>query len=188
MSPIAFSEMLAKGVLTERPKSNRLGIYVHGDDEAQVTSVVHVVRFGLGVLGATSEVRGLGSGQAPEALAKMTGIKVTIEAESHEPGGPWPLCNEMFDAYFAVLPAAEHEHGVDVHWIDPPESVQAVMSDYGRMGVVTDELFDLSIQCLLEKVGLHKVRVQFWFDERTDHEGNRDCEYGFDILSVAEVK
>lgn len=188
MSPLAFSEMLATKPV-ERPKSNRLTISVFGDDEAQVTNAARAVRFGMGCLSATTESHNLPAETSEQGgFQKMAGVTVRIEA-CHDCGGPeWPHNKEVFEAYFAVVPAAEHEHGVDVHWIDPPESVQAVMSDYGRMGVVTDELFDLSVQGQLEELGVHKVCAQFWFEDRTDHEGNRDCEFGFDILSVEEVK
>jgi hypothetical protein len=188
MSPIAFSEMLVSKPV-ERPKSNRVTVNVWGDDKGQVTNVARAVRFGLGVLGATTESINVPAETAESGgLDKMPGVTVRIEASDTYFEPAWPGSNEVFDAVFAVVPAAEHEHGVDVHWIDPPESVQSVMEGYGRMGVLTDELFDLSTEGLLEKVGVHRVRVQFWFDDREDHEGNRDCEYGFSILSVEEVK
>jgi len=187
MSPIAFAEMLAPNAV-ERPKSNRVTVNVWGDDEGQVTNVARAVRFGVSVLGATTEAVNVPAETAESGrLDKMQGVTVRVEACNDFTTRPWPHDGEVFDAFFAVVPAAENEHGVDVHWIDPHESVQSVMEGYGRMGVVTDEMFDLSDQGLLEKVGVHRVRVQFWFDDREDHEGNRDCEYGFSILSVEEV-
>ncbi|MFP3609245.1 hypothetical protein SB778_03910 [Paraburkholderia sp. SIMBA_050] len=188
MSPIAFSEMLALKAV-ERPKSNRVTVNVWGDDEGQVTNVARAVRFGVGVLGATTEAVNVPAETAESGgLDKMQGVTVRVEACNDFRTRPWPHDGEEFDAFFAVLPAAEREHGVDVHWIDPPEQAQEVINDYGRMGVVTDELFNVSAESLLEKIGLHRVRVRFWFDDREDHEGNRDAEFGFEIVSVEEVK
>jgi len=187
MSPIAFAEMLAPKPV-ERPKSNRVMVNVWGDDEGQVINVARAVRSTVGLLGATTEAINVPVETESGGLDNLEGVTVRVEVCNDFTTRPWPHDGEEFDAFFAVLPAAEHEHGVDVHWIDPPEQAQEVINDYGRMGVVTDELFNVSAESLLEKIGLHRVRVRFWFDDREDHEGNRDAEFGFEIVSVEEVK
>jgi hypothetical protein len=101
---------------------------------------------------------------------------------------PWPHSGKEFIAFFAVLPEDAGDDGQRVWWLNPPDCVQEVMSDYGTIGVVSDELFRVSECIELQTAGLYRAKLAFFTECSTDYEsGHEECDYGFSIITTEKV-
>jgi hypothetical protein len=101
---------------------------------------------------------------------------------------PWPRNGEQFVAYVAVLPEEDADDDMRAWWINPPDSVQEVMSDVGTIGVLSEELFQIGACVELQTAGLYRVKLAFFTECSTDWEsGHQECENGFSILTTEKV-